>query len=306
MTVSNNTAPEKVSVIMSTYNRAAYIAESIASVQNQSYNNWELIIIDDGSADNTAEIVEQLNDDRISFYKAGRIGIGGKIKNIGLQKATGLLIAFIDSDDLWHESKLTKQVAALQKYSDAGFCITGGYNFKLPGIASELFYKQPDGELHDNIFTLIFASKIAMFTQALVCRKECILTSGYFKETGAFSDFDFIATLAFYHTAVVLYEPLFFRRLHNENYIATTWKKSYYAGIASILTFKNENKLQPALANDALFRLHINFGSDALLYNKKKLALLNFCKAWRFKFFSIVPLKKIAKAILHFKKEKIL
>jgi glycosyltransferase involved in cell wall biosynthesis len=289
---------------MPTYNRAAFIGAAVASVQQQTYTNWELIIIDDGSDDNTAEIIEQLHDDRISFFKAGRIGIGGKIKNIGLEKATGTLIAFIDSDDLWHELKLAKQVAALQQYPDAGFCLTGGYNFTIPGTASEFFYPQRDGELHANVFTLIFASKIAMFTQALLLRKACLLQSGHFKEEGSFSDFDFIANLAFYHTAVVLYEPLFFRRLHTSNYINTTWQKSYYAGFASILAFKNENKLQPALANDALFRLYIHFGNDAVQHNKKTLAVINFCKAWRYKPFTIVPIKKIMKAIFFFKKAK--
>jgi len=304
MTLSNNIVRPKVSVIMPTYNRAAFIGATIASVQKQTYTNWELIIIDDGSDDNTAAIIEQLHDERISFFKAGRIGIGGKIKNIGLEKVTGPFIAFIDSDDLWHESKLDKQVAALQHYPDAGFCLTGGYNFTIPGTPSEFFYTQRDGELYSNIFTLIFASKIAMFTQALLFRKTCLFKSGHFKEAGSFSDFDFIANLAFYHTAVVLYEPLFFRRLHNSNYIGTTWEKSYYAGIASILAFKNENKLQLALANDALFRLYVHFGNDAVLYNKKRLALVNFCKAWRYKPFSIVPFKKTAKAIFFFKKGK--
>ena len=289
---------------MPTYNRAAYIGAAVASVQNQTYSNWELIIIDDGSDDNTAAIVEQLHDDRISFFKAGRIGIGGKIKNIGLKKATGTLIAFIDSDDLWHDTKLAKQVAALQQYPAAGFSITGGYNFSIPGTPAEFFYGQRDGELHTNIFNLIFASKIAMFTQALLLRKTCLLQSGFFKEAGSFSDFDFIANLAFYHTAVVLYEPLFFRRLHNSNYIGSTWEKSYYEGMASILCFKNENKLQPALARDALFRLLVHFGNDALHYNKKRLAVVNFFKAWRYKPISIVPFKKIAKAIVFSKKVK--
>ena len=135
----------KVSIIMSTYNRAAYIIETVDSIRNQTYPNWELIIVDDGSDDNTDEIIGRINDERIQFYKAGRIGIGGKVKNIGLGKVRGELIAFIDSDDLWAATKLEKQVAVLQQYPDAGFSITSGYNFKKQEEPLEYFYKQKSG-----------------------------------------------------------------------------------------------------------------------------------------------------------------
>jgi glycosyltransferase involved in cell wall biosynthesis len=89
----------KISIIMPTYNRAAYIIETIKSIQDQTYSNWELIIIDDGSEDNTEELIAQIKDERVLFYKAGRIGVIGKTKNIGLAKANGGFIAFMDSDD---------------------------------------------------------------------------------------------------------------------------------------------------------------------------------------------------------------
>src|SRR5204862_1336223 len=119
----NSIVSPKVSIIMPTYNRAAYIGETVESIRNQTYQNWELIIIDDGSDDNTEEIISQTEDERIRFYKAGRIAINGKIKNIGIRKTRGNLIAFIDSDDLWEPSKIEKQVAALEKYPEAGFSL---------------------------------------------------------------------------------------------------------------------------------------------------------------------------------------
>ena len=79
----------KVSIIMPTYNRANYIGETIESVRNQTYKNWELIIVDDGSEDNTGVIISRVKDERIRFYIAGRIAINGKIKNIGIEKANG-------------------------------------------------------------------------------------------------------------------------------------------------------------------------------------------------------------------------
>ena len=85
-----------VSIVMPTYNRADYIIESIRSVQDQTCKNWELIIVDDGSDDETEQLITELKDERIRFHKAGRIAVNGKIKKIGIDKEKGEFIAFID------------------------------------------------------------------------------------------------------------------------------------------------------------------------------------------------------------------
>lgn len=287
----------KISIIMPTFNRGHLIADTIKSVCDQTYANWELIIVDDGSADNTENVVQQFDDQRIQFYKAGRIGIGGRIKNIGIQKASGELIAFIDSDDLWANTKLEKQLAAMQQYPEAGFCITGGYNFREPGIPTEFFYKQVNGLMYDSIFIAIFRSEIAVFTQALLFWKHCIDKAGFFREEGSFSDVDFVLNLAYHYKAVVLYEPLVYRRLHDENYITPTWEKSYQESVALIGRYRNKGMISSALSKHARYRLYINWGEKCLLYKKGKTAMSRFVKAWVNKPFSMIPARKIAKAI---------
>jgi len=195
---------------MPTYNRAEYIYETIESVRTQTWQNWELIIVDDGSDDNTGQIVSEINDKRINFLRAGRIAINGKIKNIGLKKASGELIAFIDSDDLWAETKIEKQVVALQKFADAGFSFTGGYNFRRLLEPIDFFYKQKEGVKCDNIFIPIFKSEISTTTPSLMMRKECLDKVGMFNETKPFSDINFILRLATQFKAVILYEPLLY------------------------------------------------------------------------------------------------
>lgn len=290
----------KVSIILPTYNRAGLIMETIDSILRQSWQNWELIIIDDGSDDNTEEIISRLHDARIKFHKAGRIGIGGKIKNIGLESVSGELIAFIDSDDLWAPQKIEKQVKALQQYPVAGFCLTGGYNFIKPGEALDYFYKQREGLKYDNVFISYFNSELPGFTQALMLRKECIDRAGRFKEEKSFSDIDFIISLAYHFKAVILYEPLVCRRLHDKNYIHPQWEKSYREGIEIIEEYKAKNMLPAKTARDAFFRLYINFGEECLLNNKKAKAINNFFKAWKYKIYSITPIKKAAKAVLRY------
>src|SRR5688572_27381504 len=139
-----NTYP-KVSIIMPTYNRAHLIMETIESVLDQSYNNWELIIVDDGSEDNTEDLIAQIKDDRIQFHKAGRTGMVSKIKNAAIRKASADLIAFLDSDDLWERTKLEKQVAAMQQYPEAGFCLTGAYTFIQKNEPITYLYKEREG-----------------------------------------------------------------------------------------------------------------------------------------------------------------
>lgn len=103
-----------VSVIMPAYNAAKYIAASVRSVQEQTYQNWELIIVDDGSKDDTASIVKQLASAdarlRYIFQENGR---QGKARNNGLRNAKGELICFLDADDLWVKEKLDVQVQVM-------------------------------------------------------------------------------------------------------------------------------------------------------------------------------------------------
>lgn len=292
----------KVSIILPTYNRAGLILETIESIRNQTYSNWELIIVDDGSDDNTEEIITQINDARIQFHKAGRIGTVGKIKNMGIEMATGELIAFIDSDDLWAKTKLEKQIAALQQCQEAGFSLTGGYNFKEPGKPLGYFYNQKEGIRYDNIFIAFFKSEVSTTMPSLMLRRECLQTAGIFKESKPFADVEFILNLAKHFKAVILYEPLFYRRIHEANDSDSNWIKRHYEGIEMILSYKND--LPKVILTDSLFRSYINFGEKCLKHQKKGKAIKNFINAWKQKPFSILPLKKTAKAMLYFLKGK--
>lgn len=105
---------ELVSIIMPSYNTGKFIQETINSVKNQTYNNWELIIVDDGSTDNTDEVVRAIKDDRIKYIK-NKVNKGAAIsRNIALREAKGRWIAFLDSDDLWKEDKLEKQIKFME------------------------------------------------------------------------------------------------------------------------------------------------------------------------------------------------
>jgi glycosyltransferase involved in cell wall biosynthesis len=287
-----------VSIIMPTYNRADYIIESVNSIQNQTYQNWELIIVDDGSTDNTEELITGLEESRIKFYKSSKIGIVGKLKNIGINNSSGQFIAFNDSDDLWAPSKLERQINALRTHPEAGFCMTGGYNFKRPYEPVEYFYKERQGQKFGNFFIGAFQSEMSGFTQTLLFKKTCLAKAGYFPEEKSFADPEFILKLALNFNAVILYESLVFRRLHNDNHNSSAWVENYYTGINNIRTYKKQ--LPKTVSANAFFRLYINFGEDCLLHGKTLAAINKFLTSWKYKPFSIVPIKKAGKAILNY------
>ena len=284
---------------MPTWNRAAFILDAVGSVISQTYQNWELIIVDDGSTDNTEAIIAAVKDSRIKFYKAGKIGIGIRLKTIGIEKANGELIAFLDSDDMWAPEKLEKQVAALQDHPGAGFSITGGYNFSEANVPLEYFYKERKGLSYGNIFLAFFRSEAAILPPTLMLRRQCLPILLQFARDAPFSDVEFMLELAAAFHAVILYEPLLYRRLHDHGYSTLNWEKGFREGVHVIHTYKHKGKLPAAAARDALFRLYVHSGEKYLAGKKKQRALHCFFKAWANKPFSIVPLKKTAKAILY-------
>lgn len=106
---------ELVSIIMPSYNTASFISKTIESVLNQTYKNWELLIVDDCSTDDTDEIVSKYNDKRIVYLKNEKNSGAAISRNRALRNAKGKWISFLDSDDLWHPTKLEKQIKFMKK-----------------------------------------------------------------------------------------------------------------------------------------------------------------------------------------------
>lgn len=107
-------SPPKVSVIVPAYNQGPYVAEAITSVLDQTYQHWELIIVDDGSTDSTAAEVSQFHDERIKYFNQTNRGVS-EARNVAIAAAAGDYLAFLDADDLWAPEKLAAQVAVLEQ-----------------------------------------------------------------------------------------------------------------------------------------------------------------------------------------------
>lgn len=141
-----------VSIVMPAYNAAKTIRDSIKSVQAQTFQDWELIVIDDGSKDCTPDILREIAaaDNRIRFLQNEKNSGASYTRNRAVELARGEWIAFLDSDDLWMSEKLEKQLELSKKYPDMVICYTGSsfidddgnpYDYILPAI-EQLTYKQ--------------------------------------------------------------------------------------------------------------------------------------------------------------------
>ena len=121
--MSGQYEPGLVSVIIPTYNREALVCRAIQSVLNQSYQNFEIIVVDDGSTDNSANIVRAINDDRIRLFSQKNCGVSAA-RNKGIELAVSDLIAFLDSDDQWTPKFIETVLKLKDKFPQAGAYVT--------------------------------------------------------------------------------------------------------------------------------------------------------------------------------------
>lgn len=150
--------PPTVSVVLPTHNRASVLARSIRSVLAQTYTNLELIVVDDASTDNSAEVVAEFDDPRVIYHRLPENSGAAVARNVGAQIAQGSFLAFQDSDDEWLLDKLSRQLEAMQK-SGAELLCCGYISMRGHGA---VIAKRPNGRMQvgewgaDNIYDFFF------------------------------------------------------------------------------------------------------------------------------------------------------
>ena len=144
----------KVSVLLSVHNHEDYVGAAIESVLRQTYQEWELIIIDDCSEDGSADVIRKYQDDRIQFYQAEENQGAILIFNELLRKAGGEYIASIDSDDIWYDNKLEEQIAYLEQHREMAACFSWAEFIDQGGDLYSITHKECDCDIrlfmHEN------------------------------------------------------------------------------------------------------------------------------------------------------------
>ena len=128
-----------VSVIMNCHNGSTFLNESISSLINQTYTNWELIFWDNRSTDNSVDIIKNFNDSRIKIFESKIFEKLGKARNNALLKCSGEIIGFLDTDDIWCQKKIEKQIPLFNN-KDIGLVYCNSIFFK--DSKTRLLYKR--------------------------------------------------------------------------------------------------------------------------------------------------------------------
>lgn len=185
----------EISIIMPAYNAAKYIGESIESVIDQTYKNWELIIIDDGSTDNTATIIKQLadTDKRIHYYYQTNAK-QGKARNVGIEKSKAQLIAFLDSDDLWLPTRLSLMIEEFVKgnqdllFTDA-YIFEGNFNLKnIPNNQKRFMVTSAQYQGVEGLRNFLYFNKIPMLTTLV--KKDVLIETNMFSDREICEDYE--------------------------------------------------------------------------------------------------------------------
>lgn len=215
----------KVSVILTSFNHAKYICEAIDSIINQTFSDFELIILDDVSSDNSWDLIKQYTDPRIKAFQSGGKGeVTERLNNAIYELATGEYIAIHHSDDVWELDKLEKQVDFLDANSNIGAVFSNALPIDQRGMPltdeAHFYYNifsQPNRSRYEWL-RYFFLIGNALCHPSVLIRKQCYLDCGVYSEIlGQLPDFDMWIRLCARFEIYVMEERLIkFRILDNE------------------------------------------------------------------------------------------
>ena len=224
-----------ISVVIPTFNSAAFIGEALDSVMSQTLPVAEIIVVDDGSTDATEAIVAGYP--QVKWTRQSHQGPSAA-RNCGIRQAQSAWIAFLDSDDLWHPEKLGKQLAALRSFPSAGFSFSTLVSFfdrdnvtveNEPYLPSELQRwlngkTDREGRAFGNVYPLLLKTNCVL-TSSLVARRQALLEAGLFDETMRHGeDHDLWLRLARRWPAVFIIDRIATYRIHSSA-ISGQWEK---------------------------------------------------------------------------------
>ena len=204
-----------VSVILNCYNSAKFLKKSIKSVIAQSYKNWELVIFDNCSNDNTKlEVLKFKKNKKIKYFKSKKLVNLYHARNLAIKKTNGSLITFIDADDWWLKNKLKKQVNFLEKYKNSNIVYTNLFLFNEIKNKIKLFSKD---NLYNGNITQSLLNKFQMPILTTMIRKKIFLKNKFDKRYSIIGDFDLFVRISLKEKIFSIQEPLAYYRIHSSN-----------------------------------------------------------------------------------------
>ena len=211
--MAHSTSPA-VSVIIPTHNRSAIISQTIDSVLAQSFTDFEIIVVDDGSTDNTASVLQEQYAQKLTYIRMENSGLPAA-RNTGIKAVRGTYVAFIDDDDLWFPDKLQRQITLMQNNPSLGLVYCGCYKIGEDGAVLSETRPAHRGELLEY---LLRSNCIVGSASAVMVTHEVFSRAHYFDETlKACEDWDLWIRIARYYQIDFIAEPLVKLRIHPQS-----------------------------------------------------------------------------------------
>jgi glycosyltransferase involved in cell wall biosynthesis len=201
------TQSDLISCIVPVFNGETYLAEALDSILVQAWRPIEVILVDDGSTDGTAQVAERYGE-RITYVRQANAGPAAA-RNRGLDAAAGAFVAFLDADDLWHENKLARQMARFEARPELELCIAHLENFRTPDMKQENDRPNDFGLAKSQLGT----------TQAIVARRALFDKVGPFDVNLKHRDaMEWLSRAVDVEAVIeILPDVLVFRRIHQNN-----------------------------------------------------------------------------------------
>jgi glycosyltransferase involved in cell wall biosynthesis len=235
-----------VSIVLPTFNRVQFLAPAIESVLAQTHTDWEMIIADDGSGEETRAYLRRISDPRVRILWLSHCGNPARVRNAAIEAAGGRHVAFLDSDDLWAPAKLERQCAAMRARPGVrwSYCACRRIDAQGRPLSDEPMRARPpvDGWIFEPLLKL----RTAVAMPTVVADRELVRAIGGFDEQQLFGEFhDFCLRLALHSEVVAVREPLCSVRTHAEHYSGDrvaaqeSWMR-LYEKMAGLLTSNGE------------------------------------------------------------------
>ncbi|MEI6124935.1 MAG: glycosyltransferase family 2 protein [Pseudomonadota bacterium] len=243
-----------ISVIIPAFNREKHIACCLDSVMRQTFNNLEIIVLDDCSTDNTIAIVKRFNDPRVKLIALEK-NIGAQAaRNRGIHEAAGDWIAFQDSDDEWLPDKLTKQLNELEKVNFDLFTVVHSNCFTCTTEKGKKEFWELPFIQGENVFPALLKNSGPMF-QAIVVSKIALEKIGYLDEkVPSYQEWDTAIQLARHCRFIHIKEPLFIYNIHGDDRISKNLKLDVQGYEYIMHKFESDIK---AIGGAALWNEHL-------------------------------------------------
>jgi glycosyltransferase involved in cell wall biosynthesis len=290
-----------VSVILPTYNRAHVIGEALGSALAQTFDDLEVIVVDDGSSDETRQRVAAVHDRRVRYLRQPNAGVSAA-RNRGIAAASGELVAFLDSDDLWKSDKLQHDVAFLRRHPEAdavfadlekwdGRTFVPSFVRESPAFAAVLAARRPEATPETGMvlgrreMCLCLLREVPIMPSAFTIRRQAFVATGPFNERwSSWEDWEFFLRFARHHRFGYIDRPLTVLRISTDSLHRVDAERGRATMLGLLL--RERHRLEAdrealAAVTAGIVGLRLHMGWEYLRRRRRFAAVRNYLEGFR-------------------------